>query len=180
MSDDQPAASTRSAGGTGGASKGRARSECVRSARAKDLDRVAALWTAITDHHHGIDPLFTMRPDGEDALGDLLRAMQRDPDTQILVYDEAGDLPGMLIVRIDQSPPILRESERAEITDLGVRESERRRGIAGVLVDAGLDWVRASGVERVEVHVAHENPEGQGFWRARGFSDLMDVLHLRM
>lgn len=161
-------------------SRGRARAECVRSAGAKDLDRVAALWTAITDHHRGIDPLFTMRPDGEDALGELLRAMHRDPDTQILVYDEFGDLPGMLIVRIDQSPPILCETERAEITDLGVRESERRRGIAGVLVDAGLDWIRASGVERVEVHVAHENPEGQSFWRARGFADLMDVLHLRM
>lgn len=160
--------------------KGRARAECVRSAGAKDLDRVAALWTAITDHHRQIDPLFTMRPDSENVLAELLRAMQRDPDTQILVYDESGDLPGMLIVRIDQSPPILHETERAEITDLGVRESERRRGIAGVLVDAGLSWIRASGVERVEVHVAHGNTEGQGFWRGRGFADLMDVLHLRM
>jgi ribosomal protein S18 acetylase RimI-like enzyme len=106
--------------------------------------------------------------------------MHRDPDTQILVYDECGDLPGMLIVRIDQSPPILCETERAEITDLGVRESERRRGIANLLLDAALDWIRASGVERVEVHVAAGNPEGQGFWRARGFSNLMDVLHLRM
>ena len=159
---------------------GDARRECVRPAELKDLDRVAALWTAITDHHRRIDPLFTMRPEADDALRDLLGAMQRDPETLILVYDEGGDLPGMLIVRIDQSPPILRETERAEITDLGVRESERRRGIANVLLDVGLDWVRASGVSRVEVHVAKGNPEGQGFWRARGFADLMDVLHLRM
>ena len=158
----------------------RASASCVRSAGMKDLDRVAALWTAITDHHREIDPLFTMRQDGENALGELLRAMHRDPDTQILVYDESGDLPGMLIVRIDHSPPIMLETERAEITDLGVRDSERRRGIAGALVDAGLDWIRASGVERVEVHVAHANPEGQAFWRARGFADLMDVLQLRM
>ncbi len=159
---------------------GSARRACVRPAEVKDLDRVAALWTAITDHHRKIDPLFTMRPDADDLLRDLLGAMQRDPDTLILVYDEAGDLPGMLIVRIDQSPPILCETERAEITDLGVRESERRRGIANLLLDAALDWIRASGVERVEVHVADGNLEGQGFWRARGFSDLMDVLHLRM
>jgi ribosomal protein S18 acetylase RimI-like enzyme len=159
---------------------GDARRECVRPAELKDLDRVAALWTAITDHHRRIDPLFTMRPEADDALRDLLGAMQRDPETLILVYDEGGDLPGMLIVRIDQSPPILRETERAEITDLGVRESERRRGIANVLLDVGLDWVRASGVSRVEVQVAQGNPEGQGFWRARGFTDLMDVLHLRM
>ena len=42
------------------------------------------------------------------------------------------------------------------------------------------DRLSSAGVERVEVHVAHGNPEGQGFWRSRGFSDLMDVLHRRM
>jgi ribosomal protein S18 acetylase RimI-like enzyme len=160
--------------------KNRALAKCVRPAQPRDLDRVAALWTAITHHHESLDPLFTMRPDAGDALRDLLTAMLRDPETLILLYDENGNLPGLMIVRVDQSPPILRESERAEITDLGVRKSERRRGIAGVLVDAGLEWVRASGVERVEVNVAHGNPEGQAFWRNRGFADLMDVLHLRM
>lgn len=160
--------------------KGRAVAAGVRPAGNRDLDRVAALWTAITDHHRAMDPLFTMRPDAADALRDLLGAMQRDPDTLILVYEETGDLPGLLIVRIDQSPPILRETERAEITDLGVRASERRRGIADVLVDEALKWIRESGVKRVEVNVAHGNPEGQAFWRKRGFGDLMDVLHLRM
>ena len=160
--------------------KGRALAKCVRPAQHQDLDRVAVLWTAITQHHESLDPLFTMRPDAGDALRELLTAMLRDPETLILLYDENRDLPGLMIVRVDQSPPILREAERAEITDLGVRKSERRRGIAGVLVDAGLEWVRASGVERVEVNVAHGNPEGQAFWRKRGFADLMDVLHLRM
>ncbi|MCP4038233.1 MAG: GNAT family N-acetyltransferase [bacterium] len=154
--------------------------KCVRPAQTRDLDRVAALWTAITDHHRNFDPLFTMRPDADASVRDLLAAMHRDPETLILVYDEAGDLPAMLIVRVDQSPPILHETQRAEITDVGVRESERRRGIAGVLVDVGLEWVRISGVERVEVSVAKGNVEGQAFWRSRGFGDLMDVLHLRM
>jgi ribosomal protein S18 acetylase RimI-like enzyme len=162
------------------AGNGRARRDCVRTAEPKDLDRVAALWTAITHHHRRIDPLFSMRPEADDALRDLLATMQRDPDCLILVYDDAGDLPGMLIVRIDQSPPIMRETERAEITDIGVRESERRRGIANLLLEVALEWVRECGVSRIEVQVASGNPEGQGFWRARGFSDLMDVLHLRM
>lgn len=160
--------------------KGPADPRCVRAAERRDLDRVAALWTAITDHHAGLDPLFTMRSDADVALRDLLDAMQRDPDSLILVYDEAGDLPAMLIVRVDQSPPILRETQRAEITDLGVREDERRRGIADALVDAALAWVRISGVDRIEVNVAKGNAEGQAFWRQRGFGDLMDVLHLRM
>jgi ribosomal protein S18 acetylase RimI-like enzyme len=159
---------------------GKADGALVRSAQPRDLDRVAALWTAITRHHEGLDPLFTMRIGAEGELRELLAALYRDRDAEILVYDEAGDLPGMCIVRIDHAPPIMQEIERAEITDLGVRGSERRRGIASVLVDAALEWIRASGVGRVEVQVACGNREGQAFWRARGFGDLMDVLQKRL
>ncbi len=158
----------------------RAESRCIRPAENRDLDRVAALWTAITEHHRSLDPVFAMRPDADAALRDLLAAMHRDPETLILVYDDEGDLPGMAIVRIDEQPPIMRETQRAEITDLGVREGERRRGIASGLVEAALEWIRISGVDRVEVNVARGNREGQAFWRARGFGDLMDVLQLRL
>jgi len=152
----------------------------VRPANRQDLDRVAALWSAITHHHARLDPLFTMRPDAESELRELLTAMLRDPDAEILVYDRDGDLQGMCIVRIDHAPPILEEIERAEITDLGVREGLRRRGIGRALVAEALRWVRASGVDRVEVQVAHGNREGQAFWRSEGFGDFMDVLHKRL
>ena len=90
-----------------------------------------------------------------------------------------GDLPGMCIVRIDHAPPILQETTRAEITDLCVREGERRQGIGRRLVAAALAWVRAAEVGRTEVQVAVGNTEGQAFWRALGFTDLLQVLHYR-
>jgi ribosomal protein S18 acetylase RimI-like enzyme len=152
----------------------------VRRAGARDLDRVAALWTAITRYHEPLDPVFRMRDDAAGEIAELLRAMARDPDCEILVYDEAGDLPGMLIVRIDHSPPIMEETTRAEITDIGVREDARRRGIGTALLDAALAWVRASGVARVEVQVAHANAAAQAFWRRHGFGDFMDVLDKRL
>ena len=48
------------------------------------------------------------------------------------------------------------------------------------LVDAALDWLRERGAARVEIQVAAGNREGQAFWRAMGFGDLMDVLHKRI
>jgi len=152
----------------------------VREADSRDLDRVAALWTAITAHHEGLDPLWRMRDDAGAELRQLLGALARDSDAAIFVFDRDGDLPGMCIVRVDRSPPILEEVERAEITDLGVREDARRAGIGRALVAAAFDWVRDCGVERVEVQVASGNAEGQAFWRSLGFGDLMDVLHLRL
>ena len=160
----------------------------VRVARMQEMDRVAALWAMITEHHAGLDPLFRMRRGtvAEGELRELLRAMSRDPDAEILVFDanpdEAGpsELVGLCIVRVDHAPPILEETERAEITDVGVRPTHRRQGIARQLVAAAFDWIRDRGVERVELQVASGNVEGQAFWRALGFSDLMDVLHKRL
>ncbi|MAG33642.1 MAG: hypothetical protein CL908_22415 [Deltaproteobacteria bacterium] len=154
----------------------------VRIARMQEVDRVAALWALITEHHAGLDPLFRMRrgPVAQGELGELLRALHRDPDAEILVYEEAGTPTGLCIVRIDRAPPILEETERAEITDLGVRPEARRRGIARRLVEEAQAWARDRGVERVEIQVATGNREGQAFWRAMGYADLMDVLHKRL
>ncbi len=161
----------------------------VRLARMQEIDRVAALWALITEHHAGLDPLFRMRRGhvAEGELRELLRGLARDPDAAILVYDgscgtaaEAAQIDGIVIVRIDHAPPILEETERAEITDLGVRPAHRRKGIARQLAGEAMDWARDRGVERVEIQVASGNVEGQAFWRALGYTDLMDVLHKRL
>jgi ribosomal protein S18 acetylase RimI-like enzyme len=195
----------------------------VRPALPQELERVAELWSAITEHHARIDPFFRQRAGAEAAkeLQLFLGALQRDRDSVIFVIDApsapdaasaasaasepsnsvasapsasagterspsvasepaARPLAGICIVRIDHAPPILEETERAEITDLGVRPEYRRQGIGTRLVEAAFAWVRAAGVERIEVQVAVGNPEGQAFWREHGFGDLMDVLHRRL
>ena len=154
----------------------------VRVARMQEMDRVAALWAMITEHHAGLDPLFRMRRGtvAEGELRELLRALHRDPDAVILVYVHEATPSGLCIARIDHAPPILEETERAEITDLGVRPEIRRQGIGRRLVAEALDWIRGRGVARVEIQVATGNREGQAFWRAIGFADLMNVLHKRL
>ncbi len=154
----------------------------VRVARMQEIDRVAALWALITEHHAGLDPLFRMRrgPVAEGELRELLRALQRDPDAVILVWDVNETPQGLCIVRIDYAPPILEETERAEITDLGVRPGLRRQGIARRLVEEAQFWIQDRGVSRVEIQVASGNVEGQAFWRALGYGELMDVLHKRL
>ncbi len=181
MRKPHPRRPTNSAVADPGADRAnRARTDAVRPAGPRDLDRVAALWTAITDHHRHLDPLFRMRPGGDAELAKLLRSFHRDPDSAIFVYDDQGDIPGMCMVRIERAPAILEEVERAEISDLGVLEGERRRGIARVLVEAVLVWLRAAGIERVEIQLARGNAEGQAFWHSQGFAPFMEVLHRRL
>jgi GNAT superfamily N-acetyltransferase len=132
----------------------------VRIARLREIDRVAALWALITEHHADLDPLFRMRrgPVAEGELRELLRALHRDPDAEILVYERNGTPEGLW----------------------GVRPALRRQGVGRLLVEQAQAWVRDRGVARIEIQVATGNPEGQAFWRAIGYADLMDVLHKRL
>lgn len=152
----------------------------IRSAQPRDLDRVAALWIALTGHHAAGEPLFALRPDAEPEIQRLLAATLRDPEAAIFLCERDGALLGFCTVRIDRAPPIQIETRRAEITDLLVRASDRRRGVGRALVERALGWVEERGVERCEVRVASRNAEGQHFWRSVGFGDWMDVLQRRL
>ena len=139
------------------------------------------LWTTLSAHHERIDPVFAVRAGAELEIRRLVDAMLRDPDGVIFVGVSApGTLLGFCAVRVDRAPPILVERDRAEITDLLVRTSARRCGLGRRLVERASAWVEQQGLDRCEVRVASQNNEGQAFWRAMGFGDLMNVLHRRL
>ena len=152
----------------------------VRRAAATDLEALRALWVEITEHHAALDPLYTLRAGAGREIRALLRSMLADARVAVFVCEQDGEVVGMSCVRIDQAPPILREVERAEITDVGVRRGLRGRGIGRLLAAAALAWVREQGVARVEVRVVAANREGQAFWRALGFGDHLEILQRRL
>jgi ribosomal protein S18 acetylase RimI-like enzyme len=154
----------------------------LRRAEPDDLDRLVALWTAVADHHARFDAHYRLRDGANHEVRELLRAVLRDPDAAVWLADPAAaDGPaGFCIARVDQAPPILHETRRAEITDLFVRPAARRRGVGRALVAAARAFALGRGVRRIEARVAHANAEGQAFWRALGFADFVDVLDLRL
>jgi GNAT superfamily N-acetyltransferase len=151
-----------------------------RPAAARELDRVAELWSELGDHLARIDPSFALAPGAGAQARALLRRLAQDPDTSIRVWDEAGDLPAFAIVRVLHPSIWAREGARAEIGDLFVREAWRRRGIGRALVRDALSWAALRGATRVEVRVAARNHEAQAFWRGLGFDDFVDVLERRL
>ncbi len=131
-------------------------------------------------HHAKFEPLFELRAGAEAEVERIVERQLRDPDSVVWVADAGNALAGFCAVRIDRAPPIHEEDQRAEITDLFVSALHRRSGVGRALVEEALGWVQQRGVERVAVRVATRNDPGQGFWRALGFVDFMDVLHRRL
>jgi ribosomal protein S18 acetylase RimI-like enzyme len=147
----------------------------VRPARAREIDRVAALFTLLGEHHAAVASLAPAREAGA-ALRAHVAGIAADGDSLLLVAEAEGQLVGFAAARVLRRPPLFAETERGEIEALFVREEWRRRGVATALVEEVLRALAARGVRRAALQVAVANETGQRFWRALGFADAMDVL----
>jgi len=152
----------------------------VRPGGRRDLAAVVALWSELVRHHAPLDPHYRVADGAEEVWRDFLARLLREPDAAVFVQERDGAACGFVVAELARATPVLRETVRAEITDLYVRPEARRRGSGRALVEAALAWVGERGVERVEVRVVAGNAEGQAFWRALGFADFVDVLHRRL
>lgn len=152
----------------------------VRPATRRDLDRVLGLYMELLAHHAPLDRYYRTRPGTEADWRRFLERLLGDRDAVVLVWEEDGRLLGFCAAQVEEAPGMLVEAARAEITDLLVRPEARRRGIGRALVEAALAWIRGRGVQRATVQVANRNAEAQGFWRALGWGEFMDVLQRRL
>jgi len=153
----------------------------VRPAQRADTAAVVRLWRALIEEHARRDAAFALRPGAEAELPYAVARLLARPDTDaLLVWEAEGRVRGFCAARLVRAPPAAVERRRAEITELAVEPEARRRGGGRALVAAALAWAAERRAERVEVRVAARNPEGQGFWRALGFADFVDVLDRRL
>ena len=160
----------------------RADASPLRRARERDLERLVALFLMLLEYHAERSPRLVLGAgaEAEEQVRRLLAAQLRDGDSQVLVWDEDGELCGLCVSRVLYRPAIFAETERGEIEHLLVRGSSRRRGIGRALAEAGLAWICERGIRRAEIQVAVENAEARAFWCALGFGSATDVLERRL
>jgi len=96
-----------------------------------------------------------------------LRAVRRYEHAAVLVAERASDgaIVGRLSVARDTHPA------SAHVADVGlmVAKDARRRGVGRALLAAAVDWARASGVRKLELHVFPWNEPAIQLYERFGF-----------
>jgi ribosomal-protein-alanine N-acetyltransferase len=83
------------------------------------------------------------------------------------IAEEDGEALGYVLARMaDQRPDVV------HVTDLYVRESARRHGVAKALLDAVVEAARAQGREHLTLDVMSDNTEALAVYRRLGFAEI--------
>lgn len=98
-----------------------------------------------------------------------LRALEEEPDQQILVADRHGCLVGLLALDLMYYLPL--GARTCRITALVVSDAEQRRGVGRLLLREAELRARQAGAARIELTSATHRHEAHEFYRACGFGE---------
>jgi len=138
----------------------------VRAADPGDAEALTHLAEAVS----GEPEAWLISADGEwRSVGDerrYLKALRRYPHAAVFVAERTdGTLVGRLSVARDPHPA------SAHVADLGlmVAKEARRRGVGRALLEASVEWARAAGIRKLELHVFPWNEPAIALYEQFGF-----------
>ncbi len=132
--------------------------------------------------HHGFDPdrFMSAGPGAESGYAAFLGTQLDARDAIVLVAERGGEVVGYAYAGIEpRSWKELRE-RAGFIHDILVDEGNRRTGIADLLLDAAVAWVRRQGVPRVLLWTAARNEDAQRLFVRKGFRGTMIEMTLEL
>ncbi|HXF97202.1 MAG TPA: GNAT family N-acetyltransferase [Gaiellaceae bacterium] len=136
----------------------------VRRAEPKDAPALVALAEAVARE----EGRWILASDSWRSLGEerrYLRGVRRHPDAAVFVAEVDGVVVGRLSLARDPHPA------SRHVADLGlmVDAAHRRRGIGRLLLETAVDWARASGIRKLELHVFPWNVPALRLYESFGF-----------
>ncbi len=136
----------------------------IRRATPSDADAVSRLAREVSAEPEGwLLTLGTWRSSHEERRA--IRFLRRHPDAALFVAETAGDIVGRLSLTRDHHP------SSQHVADLGlmVARDHRRRGVGQALLEVAVEWARASGIKKLELHVFPHNEAAIALYESFGF-----------
>jgi ribosomal protein S18 acetylase RimI-like enzyme len=147
----------------------------IRPATLADAAALGELGALLVRSHHQFDPQRFMRPQPgiEQGYGRFLTSQLGRDDAMVMVAERDGEVAGYIYFTLeDRSWRELRDA-CGYIEDIVVRDTARRSGVATLLMNAALEWLRSRGAPRVLLLSATPNAGAQELFARLGFRRTM-------
>lgn len=149
----------------------------IRRARREDAQALGRLGALLLRTHYGFDAQRFMSP-GDDPEGGyawFLRSQMAEDDVVVFVAERSGDGAIVGYVYAGLEPQSWKELREAcgFIHDVVVDATARRSGVARLLIEAAVEWLRERGAPRVMLWTAEHNSGAQRLFESLGFRRTM-------
>lgn len=151
----------------------------VRAARPEELDRVAAMWSAMYAFQQAAGMVLPQREDAEEIWKRENASRLDSALATVLVAVQGDALVGFLAAQTKRLPPYLATGNPkiGYISAVYVDPAARRGRIGHALVDAALAWFARAEVSSIELQVIAGNETAREFWTSVGFAP--EILQMR-
>jgi GNAT superfamily N-acetyltransferase len=147
----------------------------IRPATVADAAALGELGALLVRGHYEFDPQRFMRPAPgiEQGYGTFLTSQLGRDDAIVMVAERDGEVGGYVYATLeDRSWRELRDA-CGYIEDIVVHDTERRGGVATLLMNAAMEWLRSRGAPRVLLLSATPNAGAQELFSRLGFRRTM-------
>lgn len=153
----------------------------VRFANETDLPAVNRLRMQVNELHVTGRPE-TFRPGFPPELADHVYTVFRDPDRDILVAEEEGEIRGFAVLHEIRRPenPFMFERHFLDVDEFGVDEAYRRRGVGRALIERAKAIARDRGFDRLELNMWEFNQGALEFYEALGFETYRRYMEIKL
>ncbi|MCX5672775.1 MAG: GNAT family N-acetyltransferase [Planctomycetota bacterium] len=151
----------------------------IRRFRPSDLERVkeiTLLGFEGVSIDHGMEKRFGVIA-GKDWKWRKARSLDDDVEANsdgVFVYEADGAVVGYITTRLDA------ESAIGWIPNIAIDPGHQGRGIGRALMQAALDYLRASGMRYAKIETLEQNQKGQAFYPSVGFQEVARQIHYLM
>ena len=147
----------------------------VRKAETRDLEALGRLGAMLMHTHYAFDRqrFLAPGPGTERGYGAFLSSVRDSPDNRVFVADDEGTVVGYVFVALEPLSWKELRGPAGYIHDVAVAEGSRRHGIATMLMETAIAWLRERKAPRVLLGTAAPNKAAQNLFRRLGFRDTM-------
>ena len=149
----------------------------IRPAAPSDAEALGRLGAMLMRGHHAFDPLRFMAPGDspEEGYAWFLEGQIQERDVTVLVAEQRDTKAVVGYVYAGLEPQSWKELREAcgFVHDIVVYEGGRRSGVATLLIEAAIEWLRGRGAPRVMLWTAQQNDGAQRLFDRLGFRRTM-------
>ena len=147
----------------------------IRLANESDVPSLGRLGALLVETHYIFDRQRFMAPGANSSEGYawFLRSQLKEKGVVVYVAERAGTIIGYVYAGLEPASWKELREMAGFIHDVVVDEASRGEGVAGLLVEAAVAWLRAQGAPRVILWTAERNGAAQRLFTRLGFRRTM-------